>query len=921
MESKKPLIIVPPMSEPLQKLKEILEGIAVEENIDIMIVETANEFNRLVGSCGQALIIMSNAKTCATLLQDTKGAIAKNNTKVILLTPKEIPQKTLVKFTKIGLTEAILENSPPKTLLYKVKLLLRSIKLQVKEEAKQQVIKSMLDMNANISDNQEINQEKAHIGEIESEETSPEKENKIKAVADEESLDYLSNLKGKKSAAEDSIDTHWKSKREKTISIDQSESTEEKEKKNYTEAEIDNYFRGKRKTDENQATEEVENKRKSNFEEDLSEGFLKTKKGKKEELSEPEPFLKEEKFVHSKDEEDGKIRNFDLDLEISPSEDEKKANSVEEEVDKRSKRERLREDPVDGPSITREKEVEDLGGHYTGKIGKTKEEEAIPEIEELQMAELSSSEIEKKKREKIIEEAKDHEPKKKNKLEETSSEKDPSEGQVDHIDNFLRGSLQNENEEEKAGDDFLDAKEVENPIEKEEKNRKKEQKLEDNEDLYEREKAEMLDANDLLDKEREKTELASSEDDNLSRDSESVESIDKYMRSKAAQKAKEEKEFGHRDFSAKSEEVEDEEKKDLDKTNLEEDERKRRSLAQTNIEEKERQKDVHEGQTDRISTYYGMDNRSEKEHDWDINHEKSASVEVQSKKPQREESVKLDLIKSASENKLSQNKKKIDDSETTIDYRKLKEEFEAISKGESTDGSAISTTGQSGKNPFEINEDGKVIEVASTSVDFVIEILNLINLSDTKPSAITKTVALKLAQNEKAYFVAYKYKSNEKKYEVFFNTYSELADLSLNSEKEKFEIINKDEKNGELCHSFTMPTWICRSISDEKDGFWRDIELPRWAHNELTDKEVELVYPFFDGVERLGFIHILFPQGLNTSNEKNIILYVEMLRTVFLEFATKTQAAQDSESTPEDGANKKNVLGFFGSIFGKKKAG
>jgi hypothetical protein len=143
MENKKQLIIIPPMSEALKKLNEVLETISVDENVEISMIDDLKELSQFIATTGQCLILASNAKKCATFLQDNKIMLAKSHCKTILFTPKEIPAKTLVKFTKIGLTESILENSPPKTFLYKVKLLLRSIKTARPQEDAEKLVKSL----------------------------------------------------------------------------------------------------------------------------------------------------------------------------------------------------------------------------------------------------------------------------------------------------------------------------------------------------------------------------------------------------------------------------------------------------------------------------------------------------------------------------------------------------------------------------------------------------------------------------------------------------------------------------------------------------------------------------------------------------------------------------------------------------------
>lgn len=155
MENKKQLIIIPPMSEALKKLNEVLEGISVDENVEISIIDDLKELSQFIASTGQCLILASNAKKCATFLQDNKTILLKSHCKTILFTPKEIPAKTLIKFTKIGLTESILESSPPKTFLYKVKLLLRSIKTAKPQEDAEKLVKSLENGKAVTEENNE----------------------------------------------------------------------------------------------------------------------------------------------------------------------------------------------------------------------------------------------------------------------------------------------------------------------------------------------------------------------------------------------------------------------------------------------------------------------------------------------------------------------------------------------------------------------------------------------------------------------------------------------------------------------------------------------------------------------------------------------------------------------------------------------
>ncbi len=128
MEDGKPLIFLEPLTDSVKKLKEALEATAEQDGIEIYEVENPEEYNQLIPTIGQSLTIACSPKKTAQCIQPLRKFILKNNVKVLLINNKNIPPKTLEKFRKIGLTEYIQEPVPPKTLLYKVSLILRSLK-------------------------------------------------------------------------------------------------------------------------------------------------------------------------------------------------------------------------------------------------------------------------------------------------------------------------------------------------------------------------------------------------------------------------------------------------------------------------------------------------------------------------------------------------------------------------------------------------------------------------------------------------------------------------------------------------------------------------------------------------------------------------------------------------------------------------
>jgi hypothetical protein len=75
----------------------------------------------------------------------------------------------------------------------------------------------------------------------------------------------------------------------------------------------------------------------------------------------------------------------------------------------------------------------------------------------------------------------------------------------------------------------------------------------------------------------------------------------------------------------------------------------------------------------------------------------------------------------------------------------------------------------------------------------------------------------------------------------------------------------------------------------------------------------------------MGFAYLLFPTGINPSNEKKIIIILEMLRSVFLDSVQRAKKNEPTTSTQSDEIDSKpaqsKIIGFFGNMFGKKKAG
>jgi hypothetical protein len=117
-----------------------------------------------------------------------------------------------------------------------------------------------------------------------------------------------------------------------------------------------------------------------------------------------------------------------------------------------------------------------------------------------------------------------------------------------------------------------------------------------------------------------------------------------------------------------------------------------------------------------------------------------------------------------------------------------------------------------------------------------------------------------------------------------------------------------------------MATWLCRAIKD-KDSFWSDTELPSWAAQELTNKVVEYIYPYYDGLDRMGMAYLYFPEGIRPQNEKKIMILLELLRGIFLETIQRDKKQEEIQKTEAEVQSKGGVMSLLGGFFSKKKTG
>jgi predicted DNA-binding antitoxin AbrB/MazE fold protein len=347
---------------------------------------------------------------------------------------------------------------------------------------------------------------------------------------------------------------------------------------------------------------------------------------------------------------------------------------------------------------------------------------------------------------------------------------------------------------------------------------------------------------------------------------------------------------------------------------LDENELNMRPLNKSDLKEGKERDLSHDGQVEKIDTFYRNSDSKKTEHDWDNLHKKN-------------DSMTLDLIPKnrSADNTMARALKT--QGEEVIDYRKLKEEFDLIDRGANTkDMHAGKTPNSADKKNYD-EGSFKVIELDIKSLDFSITVVNAIYENDTKAKKIFAMIADELVSRYQCYPVFYTYKLHEKKFNEAFNSFAEIKDeqkISV-SRKEWWDEYKKQTALFEHFQTKSMTTWKCSEVII--DGApWEDVELPTWADQELRSRHVELIFPYFDGIDRMGMAVILFPEGINLHTANSVLTVLEMARTLFLDTIERYQVRPLSilvdpvEAIPQ-AEDKKGVLNFFGGLFGKRKAG
>lgn len=936
-ENSKPLIFLEPLSETLKKLKEVLEENSEAEGIEIFDVESVDEASQLIPTIGQAVILTASPKTCAITLQSNRKYIKKLQTKTLLLTPKPIPRKTLDKFMKVGLTECIVEPVNPKTLLYKVRLQLRSIVAEKNDEDGEMQNKFGDDSGREAVDTQ--TKMRAEKGVILEEDAPEAKERK------------------KKEAKEEVLEDYTKPK-----------------KKPMKEESIDGFYRGKQKRAEVELDDEGNpNSKKKGYQEEIIEGHYKGKV-ERQEAPEAEPQEKKEKFEEPELEESVESIKRQINIEVEEDYKKKRREEIQDgpTIEKLAKSPTLDIEEEDEDKVTT-REAEDLGGHYKGDVNKNHldveddEDEGVrqeKEAEELsnmkgktsQTLNIEDDEEEYRDKEEVSEEII---TKKKSKPLAVTQDDDEEEyldrPELNIVEDEQEKNLLNEEEEveeisqkktasltieEDEEDDEVDAKKVDD-IDGYLRGGKAKKNIDiedDPEDLYKDEKLEE-------EREKKKKDMAALDlyDDDSGKDpllGEKEYGSEESHKKKSTQLNISDDEYGKKE---KGERQDDSDGLDRARSSYkEEDQGGYGKKHSAHTQKKEERHNKSNARADHIKTHYSSrESIKHNEGDWDSNWEKAGVAEQ-------------DFGANNAENEISYESEDL--GEQTIDYARLKEEFEGmdlsgirkkkkeygefdqIAEVKTYTKSVVSPTGSLESMEFEeVNSDAEEEEEShqvylpdSKGMEIVIEVLNFYQRDKVKLTSIFNFISMKI--NDQFNGDLTLYIMNEKNELNLFHMGSVIRELGMAPvrpteedalDKKEFKLLIKEYEEEDREYK----TNALNIRSDWKEKWevrldeWKACQTPKWWDHTFQAEDNEFIFPFYEGISLMGIAIFTPHEDFMEVRSGALEVALESLRAPMLtEYHEARGAGQQRSKTTkkEDSKDSKGSKGFFGKLFGKK---
>jgi hypothetical protein len=894
MEMPKPLIFINPLSPSLQKLKEVIGETNEEDGIEIYECEDLNEANQLIQTVGASITLLSHPRLCSQLLQVNRKAIKKLKSKVLLLSPKDLPRTTIQKFQKIGLTEFLCEPVAPKSLIFKVKFLIKSLPgMKIKEEEEEaptQKVESLI---------------------LDGKENKDEDNTEVKSLINEDKFDPKNQVQKKK---------------ETTLNlIDNSDSNNDSDKDSGLLLDIEKP-KDSSPSNTNLMLDESENSKKSkNLDLNIEKSDDSDQSSKnlnldidKNDLS-PQPLTNDLEpsnlqVLESEDElllEQGKEKNSsqeDRELNIEDSPPLGLDSATDLNLDENHDINKL------------EKELD----NFIDEDNENDHKDSFPELEESLEKKDSSKDLNIEDSDNVssLSELDDNlvDPSQKNSsqseldLEDSDNALNSNSSSLDLVDQNDSDNQKDENETN------LQIDGSEQDVSGFEENNDNMATISDSEDL-DLEKGDPNKKTSLNELDIEKTKLTSKNKDNLkitdgnesseekkddleaqSENYDSLNSSDDNLNLESA----ENKNATNLDIEDSDNDIQSE--KELDNLVDKDDGNvSNRADFDLDIEKKEKSAatEINIDSDNKVSkTQTDLQIDGEKNEYYDNATSFDFKEREKKKKKEIEQSWEGLISKknqsfenSDSKNKTGEESFSIDKrnlGEQTIDYGKIHKEFTDSHYEKKKKEEEEKEKDPEKKKKEQEELDKPVIPANSRGLEFIIPLLKLYEDPEVEEKQILDYLCQITQSEHNGHLIFFIYdKGKENFFEVFNSFYS-----------------HDDPDN--------LKEQIWLEIKKENFSKWKSQQLPTWDDPKFLEQNNNFFYPYFDGPNRLGFTIAIFNSGIEEIYSRKIEVFLESARGIFLDFSSNEVFMEkirgDNSSTLEKAVS--IVTGFFKKLFG-----
>ena len=893
MEMPKPLIFINPLSPSLEKLKGVIGETNEEDGIEIYECEDINEANQLIQTVGASITLLSHPRLCSQLLQINRKAIKKLKSKVLLLSPKDLPRTTIQKFQKIGLTEFLCEPVAPKSLIFKVKFLIKSLpgmKIEKEEEeAPMQKVESL------ILDDKKVNKDE---------------NTEVKSLINEDQLDPKNQVQKKKETTLNLIDNSDSNNSGKDSGLLLDIEKTEKSASSNTNLMLDESENSKKSKNLDLNIEESNNSDQSsgNLNLDIEKNDLSPKSLTNDlepsnlQVLESEDGLQLEQ---GKD-KDGTKKDIGLNIEDSSSlglesatdlnlDDSHDINNLEkeldnfidedDEIDKKDSFPEL-EDSFEKSDSTKDLNIED--SEDVGPLSELDDDLVDPSLKSSSQSELDLQEGDKTLNSDsssldLVDQNDSQNLKNDNEtnLQIDGSEQEVSEFEEDN-DNMSKIS-DSEKLDLDEGDPNKDSSLDELDLEKTKlsSSDKSGLKISDGD-------ADSIEQKDDIEAQSENYDSLPSSDSNLNLENaekESATNLDIEDSDKGIQSDSEldnlvDKE--NDDASNKSDfDLDLEKNKKPSATEISIDSDNKVSKAQTELQIDGEKNEYYDNASSFDFKEREKKKKKEIEQSWEglISKKNQAYDNLEGKNKSGEETFSID---------------KRNLGEQTIDYGKIHKEFTDSNYEKKKEEEEEREKDPEKKKKDQEELDKPVIPANSRGLEFIIRLLKLYEDPEIEENQVLDYLCQITQSEHNGHLVFFIYDRGKDNFFEVFNSFYNSDD----PDKLKEEIWNE--------------------IKKENFSKWKSQQLPTWDDPKFFEQNNNFFYPYFDGPNRLGFTIALFNSGIEEIYSRKIEVFLESARGIFLDFSSNEVFMEktriDNSSNFEKAVS--IVTGFFKKLFG-----